>query len=346
MIDIVLVMTHSCASISIHESAASTCTDVYMYMYIVCAYTVWPHARVTTRYAKHRTGLAQLAIFVFYDPWWLAVIGGFIVGIATNYIALKMIFQPVEPIHIGGWSCASTKRKKTKQHAYEHADGGDHADGDVEKRGVNGAVDGNGTATHVMGMRVDITGEDALEEAEKQQQEEEEEEEAGYDCCFFGLRYTLHGLFLKRQYEVSKTYSELVAKVFMTPENIWQEIVHGNKMDKFRELLVGHTEAFIDESLGPAMLLLPAEMLTRVKRAVSKVMVEDFEKVLPLGYEYTKEALDIESTIFDALVHLPSGDFERVLHPCFEEDELKLVIVGGALGALAGLFQGLVLFNL
>ena len=118
------------------------------------------------------------------------MIGGFIVGIATNYIALKMIFQPVEPIHIGGWSCASTKRKKTKQHAYEHADG------DVEKRGVNGAVDGNGTATHVMGMRVDVTGEDALEEAEKQQQEEEEEEEADYDCCFFGLRYTLHGLFL------------------------------------------------------------------------------------------------------------------------------------------------------
>ena len=131
----------------------------------------------------------------------------------------------------------------------------------------------------------------------------------------------------------------------MTPENIWGEIVHGNRAGAFRALLVSHTEGFLERSLGGAALVLPAATVARIKAAVVRVMVEDFEKILPLGYAYTQEAMQIERTLHDALVNLPSAEFERVLHPVFEEDELKLIVVGGVLGMLAGLFQGLVLFN-
>jgi hypothetical protein len=34
-----------------------------------------------------------------------------------------------------------------------------------------------------------------------------------------------------------------------------------------------------------------------------------------------------------------------VLHPAFEADELKLILVGGALGLLAGVLQQFVIFN-
>lgn len=43
------------------------------------------------------------------------------------------------------------------------------------------------------------------------------------------------------------------------------------------------------------------------------------------------------------MLKLSSKDFEGVLHPVFEEDELKLIVVGGTLGAAVGLFQLLVL---
>ena len=36
---------------------------------------------------------------------------------------------------------------------------------------------------------------------------------------------------------------------------------------------------------------------------------------------------------------MTSSQFERVLHPIFEEDELTLIIAGGALGLAAGLIQ-------
>jgi len=125
--------------------------------------------------------------------------------------------------------------------------------------------------------------------------------------------------------------------------------VHGNKKEAFRELLSNHTSDFVEESLasraGPLALFVPRERLERIKAAVTSVMVEDFEKIMPLGYNYTKQALDIENTLREALFSLPSRDFERVLHPVFEEDEVKLILVGGVLGCLAGLFQGLVLFQ-
>lgn len=39
------------------------------------------------------------------------------------------------------------------------------------------------------------------------------------------------------------------------------------------------------------------------------------------------------------MMQLSSADFEGVLHPVFEEDELKLIVIGGVLGAAVGVFQ-------
>ena len=46
-----------------------------------------------------------------------------------------------------------------------------------------------------------------------------------------------------------------------------------------------------------------------------------------------------------AMQGLSPLEFEGVLHPVFEEDELKLILVGGTLGAAVGVFQLLVLFG-
>jgi uncharacterized membrane protein YheB (UPF0754 family) len=39
------------------------------------------------------------------------------------------------------------------------------------------------------------------------------------------------------------------------------------------------------------------------------------------------------------LSELPPDQFERVLHPAFEEDELLLILVGAVLGLLVGGLQ-------
>lgn len=49
-------------------------------------------------------------------------------------------------------------------------------------------------------------------------------------------------------------------------------------------------------------------------------------------------------TNHQAMQGLSPQEFEGVLHPVFEEDEWKLILVGAALGAAVGVFQLFVLF--
>ncbi|ROO31747.1 DUF445 domain-containing protein [Salinisphaera orenii] len=46
-------------------------------------------------------GLVQMLIWMFFQPWWLLPAFGLLVGWATNWLALKMIFNPKNPIRIG-----------------------------------------------------------------------------------------------------------------------------------------------------------------------------------------------------------------------------------------------------
>ncbi|MGE0326869.1 MAG: DUF445 domain-containing protein [Polyangiaceae bacterium] len=46
-------------------------------------------------------GLIQLAVWLVYPAWWILPLAGFFVGYATNWLALKLIFEPAEPKRIG-----------------------------------------------------------------------------------------------------------------------------------------------------------------------------------------------------------------------------------------------------
>lgn len=46
-------------------------------------------------------GMIQLAVSLYWDNPWSLSIGGLIVGLATNWLALKWIFEPVNPLKIG-----------------------------------------------------------------------------------------------------------------------------------------------------------------------------------------------------------------------------------------------------
>lgn len=72
---------------------------------------------------------------------------------------------------------------------------------------------------------------------------------------------------------------------------------------------------------------------------MATTILKDLPRLIPASYEYTEEAMQIEPTICQKLKELPPLDFEGVLHPVFEEDEVKLIIVGGVLGFAAGMLQ-------
>lgn len=46
-------------------------------------------------------GLPTMVCWYFFQAWWILPLGGLLVGYLTNWIALKIIFDPKEPIKIG-----------------------------------------------------------------------------------------------------------------------------------------------------------------------------------------------------------------------------------------------------
>jgi len=77
---------------------------------------------------------------------------------------------------------------------------------------------------------------------------------------------------------------------------------------------------------------------------VANMVASELPKNIKHLHRYTNEALDMEVTLRTRMARLTPDKFEGVLHPAFQEDELKLILVGAALGVTVGFFQVFVVF--
>ena len=60
-------------------------------------------------------GLVQMIIWYFYPLWWILPLFGLLVGYLTNVIALKVIFEPLEPIKIGPYKLQGLFLKRQEE---------------------------------------------------------------------------------------------------------------------------------------------------------------------------------------------------------------------------------------
>ncbi len=208
-------------------------------------------------------GLVQMTVWIFFKPWWLLPLAGLLVGYATNWLALKMIFEPQEPKKIGPWSW--------------------------------------------------------------------------------------QGLFLKRQDEVAKEYAAVFAGQVLKPENIMASLLRGPASDLLFSIVEKHLSEAVDGVPGRSKTILKwvvgNEKYETMKQAVVNRIVVQLPASISTLYEYTEEALDLETTLRDNLQQLSSSEFEKILRPIFQEDEWILILVGAVLGALAGFAQLVLVFS-
>ena len=160
-------------------------------------------------------------------------------------------------------------------------------------------------------------------------------------CCCGGVR--LQGLFLQRQEEVSEAFAEIVSSRIVTAAHCWENILFGKGQAKLKEIVSRHVARSIDAQVGVLRPLVPfvigSDNFHAAKEQASELMYAELPSCIRATYEYTERAMDIEATLIAAMKVLPAREFERVLHPAFEEDEWKLIGVGGLLGLLVGIFQ-------
>ena len=156
--------------------------------------------------------------------------------------------------------------------------------------------------------------------------------------------FTIQGLFLRRQKEVSAYFGKVFANELITAEVMMAEVLKTERsLDRVRDLIQREVNRAIEESQGifkpiTVLSLGPAEY-AKVGRIISDRAFEEILRPDKRSLRYLDEAFDIENTIADRVGALPPADFFELIHPIIAEDEWKLIAVGAVLGLGAGWWQ-------
>jgi uncharacterized membrane protein YheB (UPF0754 family) len=200
-------------------------------------------------------GIPTAGVIHVLPYWWVLPIMGTLVGWATNWLAIRMIFEPVEPRRIGPW--------------------------------------------------------------------------------------TWQGLFLKRQKEAADVYADVIAEDIVTIRNIGQELLHGPRSDRTREMIAAALRPAVDRATGPARAAVRVAVGTREYDNIR-------EQVALEGVEYTmnplkdeefnrRQSARVRELISTRMREMDPTDFSEMLRSAMREDEWLLIAHGAVLGFGAGL---------
>jgi uncharacterized membrane protein YheB (UPF0754 family) len=185
-------------------------------------------------------GLLQMALWAVAPKPWTLPVAGALVGYITNWIAIKLLFEPADPVPVGP--------------------------------------------------------------------------------------FIMQGLFESRQVEVSEEFGNFLDQRVLQSYSILNDLVKGGDDGLFFE--------FLRRQLPYPV---PHSILSAAVKAIQKTANEP--KRYPELHSYISQQLDISDTLAHRLKELPPKQFEDLLHPVFQEDEIILIVTGGVLGAAAGLLQ-------
>ena len=137
---------------------------------------------------------------------------------------------------------------------------------------------------------------------------------------------TLQGLFESRQIEVSEEFGRFMSDRVLSSNRLLEALANGGDD--------GELYNFLRRQLPYPF---PESVISAAVKAIQQAASNP--KTHRELHRYVKDTLDIEDTLSSRLKLLSPTDFEDLLHPVFQEDELTLIVVGGVLGAIAGGFQ-------
>jgi hypothetical protein len=135
--------------------------------------------------------------------------------------------------------------------------------------------------------------------------------------------FIFQGMFLQRQKEVSRDFCTYIAANVLNSQKVWEAILTGPKSAEFAKIVA-------------AKVPLPAAMIAGIIRELQSSICNAPGHPLHL---YTNARLNLKDLLIERMNRLTPQEFEQVLHPIFQEDELTLILAGGVLGALAGALQ-------
>ncbi|HEX8075764.1 MAG TPA: hypothetical protein VF545_12380 [Thermoleophilaceae bacterium] len=152
--------------------------------------------------------------------------------------------------------------------------------------------------------------------------------------------FTIHGMFLRRQQEVSDVYAEVIAGDIVTLENIGQELLHGARSDRTRQMVAAALRPSVDRAVGASRPLVRLAVGPREYDAIREsVAVEGVDHTMtPLtDPEFNRRrSVEVRKLLADRMRDMEPADFSDMLRSAIRQDEWLLLAHGGVLGIVGG----------
>ena len=162
-------------------------------------------------------------------------------------------------------------------------------------------------------------------------------------------RWTVQGLFLRRQKQVAAVWCRLVTRNIVTIRQIIHAMLNGPRSESTHGMIRRHIRPLADEALG---VLKPAVEVAVGEDTFEEIRESIEEKAVLVSadpfndWSFNEErAVVLERLLRERMEGLPPEEFQDLLRPCFQEDEWKLILTGAVLGFLAGLGQLIFVFG-
>jgi uncharacterized membrane protein YheB (UPF0754 family) len=158
--------------------------------------------------------------------------------------------------------------------------------------------------------------------------------------------FTLHGMFLRRQDEASDVYADVIASDVVTLGNMGDELLHGARSDRTRQLVSNSLRPSIDRAVGGARPLVRLAMGPREYDAIREsVALEGVEQTMtPLtDPEFNRrQSAALRGMLAARMRQMPPDEFSDLLRSAMRQDEWLLLLHGAVLGLFGGLLHALV----
>jgi uncharacterized membrane protein YheB (UPF0754 family) len=153
--------------------------------------------------------------------------------------------------------------------------------------------------------------------------------------------FRLQGLFLRRQPQVAKVYSKIIADDIVTLSNIGDQLLHGPRSDRTRHILETSFRPAVDRAAGPARsavrVALGAREYDTIRDSVATEAVEYTLTPFTDPEFARQQSGTVRELIRKRMLEMSSSDYVEMLRSAIKEDEWMLYAHGAVLGFGAGL---------
>ncbi|MEJ2668886.1 MAG: hypothetical protein P8077_01025, partial [Gammaproteobacteria bacterium] len=143
-------------------------------------------------------------------------------------------------------------------------------------------------------------------------------------------RFTVQGLFLKRQKEVAEVFCRLGTQRFVTLNNIMQEMLYGDRAYRTRSIIRRHLKPLIDATAVKTMAQLTIGLngFVDLKRRVEeKACALTSEAVADDTFNLARSH-NLAALFQKRMEDLSPEEFQDLMRPAFQEDEWILIALG------------------